>query len=226
MFADTLVDMGIYENIAPFIPLFQDSHSAEILRAAYNLTSQQHHSQNIMMAVERASKVVFALKNYAHYDHLDEMTEARITDGIDIVLTLYHNQLKHGIEVIKHYEPVPAIQCYPDELNQVWTNLIHNAVQAMNGEGQLEIAVFQQEARIVVQITDSGCGVPEEIRERIFEPFFTTKTAGEGSGLGLDIVKKIIEKHDGSIALESRPGRTTFSIFLPITAALIPSANN
>lgn len=224
-FADTLVDMGIYEDITPFIPLFQDGHSAEILSAAYNLASQQHHSQNIMMAVERASKVVFALKNYAHYDHSDEMTQANITEGIDIVLTLYHNQLKHGIEVIKHYDPVPAIQCYPDELNQVWTNLVHNAVQAMNGEGQLEIVVFQQEEQIVVQITDSGCGIPEEIQERIFEPFFTTKIAGEGSGLGLDIVKKIVEKHAGKIELESQPGRTTFSVFLPITAAAIHSQN-
>jgi len=79
--------------------------------------------------------------------------------------------------------------------------------------------VFQQDQQIVVQMTDSGCGVPEQIRERIFEPFFTTKTAGEGSGLGLDIVKKIIEKHAGQITLESRPGRTTFSVFLPITTA-------
>ncbi|GAK55044.1 two-component sensor histidine kinase [Candidatus Vecturithrix granuli] len=225
MFADTLVDMGIYEDITPFITLFQDGHSTEILRAAYNLTSQQHHSQNIMMAVERASKVVFALKNYAHYDHSDEMTRTNITEGIDIVLTLYHNQLKHGIEVIKYYDPVPAIQCYPDELNQVWTNLVHNAVQAMNGEGQLEIAVFQKENQVVVRMTDSGCGVPEEIRERIFEPFFTTKIAGEGSGLGLDIVKKIVEKHAGKIELESQPGRTTFSVFLPITAAAIHSQN-
>lgn len=222
MFADTLVDMGIYENITPFVPLFQDDESAEILQAAYNLTSQQHHSQNIMLAVERVSKVVFALKNYAHYDQSDEMTRANITTGIDIVLTLYHNQIKHGIEVIKRYETVPEILCYPDELNQVWTNLVHNAVQAMHGEGQLEIAVFQQENQVVVQMTDTGCGVPEEIRERIFEPFFTTKTAGEGSGLGLDIVKKIIEKHAGQITLESRPGRTTFSIFLPITDALNP----
>ncbi|MDY0092830.1 MAG: ATP-binding protein [Candidatus Vecturithrix sp.] len=226
MFADTLVDMGIYGDILPFISLFQDGKSAEILHAAYNLTSQQHHSQNIMMAVERASKVVFALKNYAHYDHSDEMTRANITEGIDIVLTLYHNQIKHGIEVIKHYEPIPEILCYPDELNQVWTNLIHNAVQAMNGEGQLEIAVFEQTKQVVVQMTDSGCGIPDEIHERIFEPFFTTKIAGEGSGLGLDIVKKIIEKHSGKIELESQPGRTTFSVFLPITEVSAPSTGN
>ena len=224
-FADTLIDMGIYEDITPYVSLFQTDESAKILQAAYNLTSQQHHSQNIMMAVERASKVVFALKNYAHYDHSDKMSPANIVDGIDIVLTLYHNQLKHGIEVIKHYTPVPDILCYPDELNQVWTNLVHNAVQAMHGEGQFEIAVFQQENQVVVQMTDSGCGVPEEIRERIFEPFFTTKTAGEGSGLGLDIVKKIIEKHEGKITLESRPGRTTFSVFLPITATAAHSTD-
>ena len=217
-FADTLVDMGIYEDISSFTSLFRHEYGADVLHVAYNLTSQQHHSRNIMMAVERASKVVFALKSYAHYDHSDEMTEADIIDGIEVVLTLYHNQLKHGIEVVKQYDPVPLIRCYPDELNQVWTNIIHNAVQAMKNQGRLEISVAQQAGEVIVQMSDSGCGIPDEIKERIFEPFFTTKSSGEGSGLGLDIVKKIIEKHQGNIDVESQPGKTTFSIMLPITS--------
>lgn len=231
--ADTLVDIGIYKDITPFVPLFQNDHTALILQTAYNLAVQQHNSENIKTAVERAAKVVFALKSYAHYDHSGEMVRANILEGIDIVLTLYYNQLKHGIEVVKHYDDVPAIPCYPDELNQVWTNLIQNAIQAMNSQGTLEITVSQQHSPleggrgvssfeggqgdyIVVKMTDSGCGIPEEIRERIFESFFTTKPAGEGSGLGLDIVQKIIDKHQGKIELESRPGKTTFSILLPI----------
>jgi len=222
--ADTLVDMGIYEQIEPFLPLFErigkqhdNSLAASILQAAYNLSIQRHNSENIVTAVERASKVVFALKSYTHYDHSGERVSSMITEGIDVVLTLYHNKLKHGIEVTKHYEDVPSILCYPDELNQVWTNIIHNAIQAMDGHGTLDIAVRQQESQILVSITDSGCGIPPEIQQRIFEPFFTTKPAGEGSGLGLDICLKIIEKHRGRIDLDSQPGRTTFTVSLPLT---------
>ncbi len=165
------------------------------------------------------------------------MIEANVADGIDVVLTLYQNQLKQGVEVVKNYQDVPLIRCSPDELNQVWTNLIHNAIQAMENRGKLAIEVFQQnnlqlpttearaagdpstgsEARfVVVQITDSGPGIPKEIQDRIFEPFYTTKAAGEGSGLGLDIVRKIVEKHQGQIAVESQAGKTTFSVLLPI----------
>lgn len=214
--ADTLVDMGIYEDVEPFLPLFRDKHAELVLQTAYNLVSQRHNSENILTAVERAAKVVFALKSYSHYDHSGEMTKARITEGMDVVLTLYHNQLKHGIEVIKHYEDVPAIPCYPDELNQVWTNLIQNAIQAMGGKGQLEVGIMRHDSQLVVQVTDSGCGIPDEIISRIFDPFFTTKPSGEGSGLGLDICRKIVDKHQGRIQVESQPGRTTFHVILPI----------
>jgi len=224
--ANILVNMGIYQGIAPFVALLQEENNIFIVRTAYNLVMQQNNSQNIMMAVEQASKVVVALKNYAHYDDSGQKLQANVTEGVEVVLTLYYNQLKKGIEVITHYEDVPAILCYPDELNQVWTNLIHNAIQAMEGKGRLEIGVSQQKSPfeegkrgcdyILVQITDSGCGIPEEIQQRIFDPFFTTKFAGEGSGLGLDIVRRIIDRHQGRIEVTSRPGKTTFSVFLPI----------
>ena len=207
--------MGIYEEVYPFIPLLQNPHASLILQTAYNLSAQQYNSDNILTAVERAAKIVFALKSYAHYDYSGEMTNANVTEGIDVVLTLYHNQLKHGIEVSKHYQEVPAIYCYPDELNQVWTNLIHNAVQAMQGQGTLDITVSHQEQYVVVAVTDSGSGIPDNIKERIFEPFFTTRPSGEGSGLGLDIVRKIIDKHQGKITVDSQPGNTTFRVFLP-----------
>lgn len=216
LIADMLVDMGIYDNVDEFIPFFQAGDISFILQAAYNLSSQQKNSQNITTAVERASKVVFALKSYARYDQSDTMLEANVTEGIDVVLTIYHNQLKRGIEVTKNYQSVPNILCLPDELNQVWTNLIHNAIQAMDNQGELAISVFQQNDQVVVQITDSGPGIPEKIKERIFEPFFTTKPAGEGSGLGLDIVRKIVAKHQGKIEVDSQPGHTTFSVILPI----------
>lgn len=214
--ATTLVKLGITQNITTFMPILQEKNNTFILEAAYNLYLQQNNSHNIMLAVERASKIVFALKSYARHDHSGQMAKAMVTEGIDVVLTIYHNQLKQGIEVSKDYRDVPSILCYPEELNQVWTNLIHNAIQAMNSKGRLEIAVAEQNHHIVVQITDSGCGIKPEIRPRIFEPFFTTKPAGEGSGLGLDISRKIVDKHQGKIEVESQPGRTTFSVWLPI----------
>jgi len=160
--------------------------------------------------------VVFALKTYSRYDQSGEKITVNLTEGIETVLTLYQNQLKQGVEVIRNYAEIPLVSCYPDELNQVWINLIHNALQAMDNRGSLTIDVTQENQQAKISITDSGCGIPEEIKGKIFEPFFTTKSAGEGSGLGLDIVQKIINKHLGCITVESQPGRTTFSVFIPI----------
>ncbi|MFB8789227.1 MAG: ATP-binding protein [Potamolinea sp.] len=214
--ADILTDMGISENIELFLPLFKAPDVDWILQLAYNLVRLQSNSKNISTAVELAAKIVFALKNYARYDTSGKKQSAQITDGIETVLDLYHNQLKKGVQVIRDYQPLPPILCYPDELMQVWTNLIYNAIQAMNNQGKLQIVVSQQDNQAVVQVTDCGCGIPPEIKDKIFEPFFTTKPVGEGSGLGLDIVKKIVDKHSGKIEVESEPGRTTFSVFLPI----------
>ncbi len=214
--ASTLVTLGIYDDIQPFLRLLQDPERDKLLKTAYDLASFQKSTKTIMTATDRAAKIVFALKSYARYDNFEEKVQANIVEGIETVLTLYQNQLKHGVELIRNYQELPPIWCYPDELNQVWTNLIHNAVQAMSNQGTLKIDVTQQERFIKVQITDSGCGIPEEILPRIFEPFFTTKPPGEGSGLGLDIVKKIVEKHQGKIEVLSKQGETTFTVFLPI----------
>lgn len=214
--ADLLMDMDVYTEVEPFMPLFQEPEADFILHMAYDLSSLKKNGQTMSLAVERASKVVFALKNYARYDQSSEKIEAHITDGLETVLTLYHNQLKHGVELIRQYEEVPTIRCYPDELNQVWTNLIHNALQAMEHKGTLHIGARRENGFVVIDFTDSGAGIPPDVQARIFEPFFTTKSAGEGSGLGLSIVYKIIEKHEGHIAVESEPGKTTFRVQLPI----------
>jgi signal transduction histidine kinase len=215
--ADTLVDMGIYDTIESLLPLLKDPDSEHILNTAYQIVSLKKSTQTIITATDRATKVVFALKTYARYDSRGEKVQTKITEGIETVLTLYQNQLKQGVEVIKDYEnSLPLVLCYPDELNQVWTNLVHNALQAMDNRGVLTIDVRQQDLSVSIGITDSGKGISPEIMPRIFEPFFTTKSAGEGSGLGLDIVKKIIEKHQGTISVESVPGRTTFTVLLPI----------
>jgi signal transduction histidine kinase len=138
------------------------------------------------------------------------------------VLDLYHNQLKQGIEVIRDFQDIPPIWCFPDELIQVWTNLIYNAIQAMGGVGTLKLSMWTINTTVWVSITDSGCGIPPELQAKIFEPFFTTKPMGEGSGLGLDIVKKIVEKHHGSLTVQSKPGETTFQVRLSINALQPP----
>ena len=214
--ADTLVKLGIYSDIEPLLPLLKDPKSQTTLNNAYQFFTLQKSTQIITTATERTAKVVFALKSYARYDSTAEKVQTNITDGIETVLTLYHNHLKQGVEVIKNYTELPLVLCYPDELNQVWTNLIHNALQAMENKGTLKIDVSRQDTKVLVSITDSGKGIPPEIIPKIFEPFFTTKPAGEGSGLGLDIVRKIIEKHQGTIEVESVPGQTRFTVYLPI----------
>jgi signal transduction histidine kinase/DNA-binding response OmpR family regulator len=215
--ASILVNIGVVgDEIHPLLPLLQDPNSPTILKTVYDLVSVQKSTRTITTATERAAKVVFALKNYARYDSSGEKVQANITEGIETVLTLYHNQIKQGVELRRNYEPLPLLLCYPDELNQVWTNLVHNALQAMDYKGTLRIDAIKQNTNLIVNITDSGQGISAEIMPKIFEPFFTTKPAGEGSGLGLDIVKKIIEKHQGSISVTSVPGQTTFTVLLPL----------
>ncbi|MDY6938000.1 MAG: ammonium transporter [Cyanobacteriota bacterium] len=213
--ADLLMDLGAYEDLDPFLPLLEDADCEEVLKMVYQFASLQDSTQNIITASDRAAKVVFALKTYARYDNSGETMPVNTIDGIETILTLYQNQLKQGVEVIRNYpKQLSIVQGYPDELNQVWTNLIHNALQAMGNRGTLTIGISEDTDAIHVRITDSGSGIPEEIQAKIFQPFFTTKPPGEGSGLGLDIVKKIIDKHQGSIEVQSIPGQTEFSISL------------
>ncbi len=215
--AEHLSKIGIYDNVDAFLPLLKDSDCLAILEMGYQLAIVQKSTRSITSASDRAAKTVFALKNFARFDSSGEKVPADITEGIETVLTLYQSQLKQGVDVIRDYAALSPLLCYPDELNQVWTNLVHNALHAMTNKGTLTIDVAEQDNQLIVSITDSGTGIPDNIRAKIFEPFFTTKPPGEGSGLGLDIVQKIIKKHKGIIRVESQPGQTTFTVSLPIT---------
>jgi signal transduction histidine kinase len=195
------LDIGLHDSIAEFMPLLKSRHADWVLHLAYNLTRLQGNCRTIRIAVERASKVVFALKTYARYDHTGEPQLSSLPETLNTVIELYHNLLRHGIEVIQDFHDVPSIWCFPDELIQVWTNLVHNAIQAMNGMGTLRLDIYTADNTVQVSITDSGCGIPLELQAKIFEPFFTTKPMGEGSGLGLDILKKIVEKHQGTLTV-------------------------
>jgi len=214
--ADILVDMNIYENFQQYLSLLEQNNYRQILDIAYQLANFKRNAKSILTATEHASKIVFALKNYARREQSTEKTSANLLESIETVLTLYHNQLKKDIKIIKVYQVKdPIIACYPDELNQVWMNLIQNALQAMNYRGVLKIAVLEEHKKMVISMTDSGSGIATEIQHKIFEPFFTTKPPGEGTGLGLDIVKQIIQKHQGNISVQSQPGDTCFTITLP-----------
>jgi signal transduction histidine kinase len=214
--ADLLIDIGVVKEIESYLPLLRHEKVSWILELAYNLTRLLINNKTILTSVEKASKVVFALKNYARFDASEEKQLAQVQDGIETVLEIYHNQLKQNIEIIRHYQDVPAILCYPDELIQVWTNLIHNGIQAMKQGGRLTLSITLENEGIKVEVADSGTGIPPHLKDKIFEAFFTTKPTGEGSGLGLHISQKIIDKHHGTIAVASEPGDTKFTIWLPL----------
>lgn len=214
--ADILVDINVVSEIEWLYISCNTPRFKEIIEIAFNLATFHHNTENISMAVERSGKIVYAMKKVVHRDQGDEKTLTNLTDGIDVVLTIYHNQIKHNVEVIKEYENITPFYAYPDELNQIWTNLIHNSLQAMNYGGVISVKVRQIEGNVEVTFADNGPGIPAEIQSKIFEPFFTTKLAGEGSGMGLDICKRVVEKHEGTITLSSVPGYTAFTITLPI----------
>jgi C4-dicarboxylate-specific signal transduction histidine kinase len=204
----------------------------EILQVAYKLVQQNQNTISIQQEVDRAAKIVFALKTYSHRSReAEEKSLIQISECLEIALTLYQNRLKQGIEVIRKYEPVPDLLCNPDALTQVWVNLIDNAIYAIGKVGIIEVAIAQQSGQVIVEITNSGAEIPDEIMPRLFEPFFTTKPRGEGSGLGLDIVRQIVQKHDGNIYARNHCGRVTFSVVIPLPeytnqrAAINPTAN-
>ncbi|NJO78307.1 MAG: HAMP domain-containing protein [Cyanobacteria bacterium RM1_2_2] len=222
--AETLSRMSIMAPLDPILPLLKTANAPTLLETAYQLAIIQNNSQNIHLAVGQATRIVYALKNYVRQDVMGVPIYASISDGINTVLTLYQNQIKRGIKIEKKYAALPPVLCHPEELIQVWSNLISNAIQAMNYRGNLTITTAEQAQYVVVQITDMGDGIPPEIQARIFEPFFTTKAVGEGTGLGLSIVKNIVDKHHGKIELESIPGHTTFTVRLPLDPASVEIA--
>ncbi|WP_431962971.1 ATP-binding protein [Actinacidiphila sp. bgisy160] len=169
-------------------------------------------------AVTRISGLVGAAKQYSQLDRAPQQT-VDVHALLDATLTMLQAKIPGGVRVVKEYDrSLPQIQAYGAELNQVWTNLIVNALDAMEGSGTLTLRTFWDGPdRLVVEVGDTGPGIPPEIRPRIFEPFFTTKPVGEGTGLGLDISYRIVvNKHHGDIRVEARPGDTRFTVCLPV----------
>ncbi|MEJ7598136.1 MAG: ATP-binding protein [Kofleriaceae bacterium] len=172
-------------------------------------------ASTVRHAVGQIQRIVGALKSYSHLDQQATRTEADVHEGLETTLALLHHTLR-DIVVERHYGNLPRVPVYVDELNQVWTNLISNAQQALGGRGTITIETDADPDGVTVRVVDDGPGVPEEALPRIFEPFFTTKAKGEGTGLGLGIARQIVDKHGGSMRCTSEPGRTEFEVRLPL----------
>lgn len=223
--ARVLVQLRALTTPLDYLELLRHPECELILAAAQNIATVMDSARTINSAVDRVSKVVTTLRTFSTADPLGEKVEVDLRKGIETVLAIYQPQIRQGTELVCRYDEVPPLYGLPGELNQVWTHLIHNALQAMGYKGQLTIRLYQRDDDAVVEVEDTGCGIAEELRERIFEPFFTTRPAGEGSGLGLDIVKKIVDKHRGRIELHSQVGvGTRFFVYLPLTASAATKA--
>ncbi|MEA2421865.1 MAG: hypothetical protein QOF55_964 [Thermoleophilaceae bacterium] len=169
-------------------------------------------------SAERMSQLVGAVKSYAYMDR-GEVVETDIHEGLDTTLVVLGHKLKHtAIAVEREYDrTLPKLCVRGPELNQVWTNLLDNAIDALGENGTITVRTRLDGDCAVVEVSDDGPGIPADLRERVFEPFFTTKAVGKGTGLGLDAARRIVEeRHRGTIAVESEPGRTTFSVWLPL----------
>ncbi len=172
----------------------------------------------VEQSTSRISDLVGAIKNYSYMDQAT-VQEVDLHEGLDNTLKILHHKLKYGVTVNKEYSAnIPRISVCGSELNQVWTNLIDNAIDAMDGKGKLTIRTALENNCVLVEIIDNGAGIPLEIQSRIFEPFFTSKEVGKGSGLGLDISRRIVvQKHKGNLRFESQPGKTNFQVRIPLT---------
>ena len=166
---------------------------------------------------ERIVAIVKALKSYSYMDR-DILQSVDINEGLDDTLVMLGGLLRKGVTIRRDYDAsLPTIMASGGELNQVWTNLIDNAVDAMGGAGELAIQTVRDGGEVAVRITDSGQGIPSGLRDTLFDPFVTSKAVGKGTGLGLNISHNIVvQKHNGSISVESEPGRTCFEVRLPI----------
>lgn len=193
-----------------------DTLGAALTWIEADLTTNQLASE-LESASCRISDLVKAMKQYTYMDQA-QFQEIDIHDGLDSTLKIFSHRTKNGVEVHRDYDrSIPKIHAYAGELNQLWTNLIDNALDAMGGAGVLSVITRSRGHEVTVTIADTGAGIPDEIRDRIFEPFVTSKPAGKGTGLGLEIAHRVVvNRHQGRIKVDSKPGDTRFTVTLPV----------
>lgn len=209
-----LVSLNAF-NIDDYEYLFKIKRHLKILNIVNTLYTFFNNSERIKMAVDKSAKIVFALKSFTNNQEEETFQEFSLINNINTVLTLYHSQFKQKVKLEKNFLADPIIIGNESQMEQVWTNLIHNAIQAMDYSGKLIININSYDEKVIIEIKDTGSGIPLEIKDKIFKPFFTTKPKGEGTGLGLDIVYKIINSHNGSVTFTSNGQGTVFTVALP-----------
>jgi signal transduction histidine kinase len=220
-FAPALVSLGIDgDELTRLVQNFMSEQIPTIVALLGNSYVANNLLAEIGQGTARITEVVKALKSYSYLDQAP-MQRVDINKGLDDTLVMLRSDLKSGVTVRREFaEDLPHIQAFGSELNQVWTHLIENAIAAMAGHGELVLRTFFEGSWLVIQIRDTGPGIPAEVQPRIFDPFFTTKPPGEGAGLGLTISHRIIvEKHKGTIAAQSEPGETVLEVWLPSEVA-------
>src|SRR6266853_981171 len=208
-----------------FAKLDADSARAALVRiaASVEVASLLHEIES---STTRISDLVRAIKEYTYMDQAP-VQSVDVVKSLETTLTILNHKLKQGVAVQRDYQRVPLlVNSFGSELNQVWTNIIDNAIDAMHGKGELRVRTYRDEGCVVVEIADNGPGIAPEVEPHIFEPFFTTKGVGEGTGLGLDTVQRIVRKHRGNIQVDSKPGDTRFEVWLPLAEPSIPAGKN
>jgi len=201
-----------------FQNLDRDTARAALVRLAASLeiATLLHEVES---STSRISELVRAIKEYTYMDQ-SPVQNVDVVKSLETTLIILTHKLKRGVDVKRNYQPVPLlVNSFGSELNQVWTNLIDNAIDAMHGEGELRLRTYREDGCVVVEIGDNGPGIAAEISSHIFEPFFTTKAVGEGTGLGLDTAQRIVRKHRGNIRVDSKPGDTRFQVRLPLAGS-------
>jgi signal transduction histidine kinase len=201
-----------------FANLEADTARAALIRLAASV-EVANLLKEIESSTSRISDLVLAIKEYTFMDQAP-VQNVDIVKTLENTITILNYKLKHGVVVKRDYQRVPLlVNSFGSELNQVWTNLIDNAIDAMGGKGELRVRTYRDDSCVVVEIGDNGPGISPDVKPHIFEPFFTTKGVGQGTGLGLDTVQRIVKKHQGTIQVESQPGDTRFQIWLPLSDA-------
>jgi signal transduction histidine kinase len=201
-----------------FASLDADTARAALVRiaASVEVASLLHEIES---STSRISDLVGAIKEYTYMDQA-AVQNVDIVKSLETTLTIMNHKLKQGVAVQRDYQRVPLlVNSFGSELNQVWTNIIDNAIDAMHGKGELRVRTYREDTCVVVEISDNGPGISPDIKPHIFEPFFTTKGVGQGTGLGLDTVQRIVKKHRGNIEVSSKPGNTRFQVWLPLAGA-------
>ncbi len=222
MLSETLADYGFCaDDLDGVKDNIGETEFPSVIEWIDNVLTTEKMVGEIKDASSRISKLVNSVKSYSHMDRSDDFEQTDLHEGIHTTLNILNHKLKKNkVEIVEELDnELPAINAQPGELNQVWTNVIDNALDAMeNDGGTLKIQTLKQADNAVVKITDSGPGIPEDVKNQIFDPFFTTKDVGKGTGLGLEVVMKIVEKHKGRVSVESVPGETTFEFCFPINS--------